>query len=451
MSRRAAFRKRGCMKTARLAFLALLALLLLTVVGSGCTITIGPYDDTGEGAPRGTSVLPDPVEGPVDEPLLDEAQRARKEEADRYIAQVIYKGGEILHAVELPSGDVLDFINRDTLPALPYELPPLPFAAEDLVLPPGVEMGLTELEQIPELLALAATATPFHRPTFWPYILGDAPDATSIEDYLARYQVGGDPSSIDRLYAGLVSTIPNHGISGAMNQFRPQVAPQSFSLIEFAVYCPADGPVQELVGVVISVDKANVFGTSRQMLSDDQPRLHIEYAHPEDGQVSLDWDGMDGKFVGNPLRLHHPGQKVPVSVIGGTQVEHLMAIFQMPVTGDWWIAYNGDLLGYYPASLFTMLNGGACASAWYGEVYNPNPGDPVKTEMGSGRFAEAGLLNVAYVRSPKSHDFSLFGTEPQDDFHMIPYTPLCYDRSPLWDGVFLLGGPGGKNPGCKWP
>jgi len=121
-------------------------------VGSACTITIGPYDDAEETGPRNTSALPAPKDGPADEPLPDAAQQARKEEADWYTANVVYKGGEILQAIQLPSGDILDFIKRDTLPALPYELPALPFAPEDLVLPEGVEFGLTELEQSPELL-----------------------------------------------------------------------------------------------------------------------------------------------------------------------------------------------------------------------------------------------------------------------------------------------------------
>jgi hypothetical protein len=160
---------------------------------------------------------------------------------------------------------------------------------------------------------------------------------------------------------------------------------------------------------------------------------------------------MDGAFVANPFRRHHPGQKVPVSMLGGTQVEHLMAIFQVP-WGDWWITYNGDWLGYFPASLFTKLNGGACGSAWYGEVLrNPNKPVTMNTEMASGKFAETGWLNAAYVRNPKYIDLSWKIVEPQDDFASAPYAPLCYDRSPLWDGVFFLGGPGGNNPGCIWP
>jgi hypothetical protein len=436
-------------------FVFLFLLLALALVGSACTITIGPYDDADGTGPQNTSALPAPKNGPADEPLLDAAQQARKEEADWYVANVVYKGGEVLHAIQLPSGDVLDFIKRDTLPAFPDELPALPdelsalpFAPEDLVLPEGVELGLTELEQIPELLELAATATPFHRPTFWPYILGDAPDATSIEDYLARYQEGGQPSSGRRLYAGLASLEWNRGVSGYMNQFRPEVEPDSFSLIEFTVFCPAEGPAQEQIGIVISVDKRNAFGMDQKKHLDDDPRLHIEYARPVNGHVQYIWDEMDGAFVANPLRLHHPGQKVPVSAPGGARVEHLLAIFQVP-WGDWWITYNGNLLGYYPASLFTMLKGGACGSAWYGEVLNRKPG-AIETEMGSGEFAEAGLLNAAYVRNPVYFDLSWQQVEPQDDWSMIPYNPLCYDRSSLWNHHMILGGPGGKNPACEW-
>lgn len=163
------------------------------------------------------------------------------------------------------------------------------------------------------------------------------------------------------------------------------------------------------------------------------------------------WDELDGGFVGNPFRRHRPGEKVPFSVAGGTQIEHLMAIFQAPGTGDWWIMYNGDLLGYYPATLFTMLNGNACGSAWYGEVFNWKLDPTIKTEMGSGKFAETGMLNAAYVRNPTYYDLSWWNVEPEDDLLQGPYEPLCYDRSQLWEGVLFLGGPGGKNPGCKWP
>jgi hypothetical protein len=422
--------------------------LLLPLVLAGCTIYIGPYDDeTGGTANQGGDVV-----------SPEEAQQAREAEAWSYIANVVYKGGEVLYSFELPSGDILDFVNRDTLPAV-YELPALPLALE---LPPGVELGLTEIEQIPELLELTAIATPFLRPTFWPYILGET-DATSIEDYLARYQMPGQPTAADRLYAGLISAKPNRGVSGFVNQFRPEVEPQSFSLIELTVACPADGPVQEQVGVVLSVDKVNSFGNNQPPLADSQLRLHIEY---DNAQINYSWDNLDGHFVANPIRRHQPGEIVPASVLDETMVEHLLAIFQSP-TGDWWIAYNGDLLGYYPASLFTMLNGSACISAWYGEVARTRPNTTTnsgwaKTQMGSGELAEAGLLYAAHVRDPKYYDLTWAPVTPTENppfsQTMTPNKPLCYNRSKLtyipapWDSTFLfLGGPGGKSPGCTWP
>jgi hypothetical protein len=64
-----------------------------------------------------------------------------------------------------------------------------------------------------------------------------------------------------------------------MNQFHPRVEQGSFSLMEFAVFCPAigsdQGPVQEMIGIVISVDKVNAEGRG------GEPRLHIEVALPD--------------------------------------------------------------------------------------------------------------------------------------------------------------------------
>ena len=96
--------ERTVMETSlRCIFACLLFLPALASVGSACTITIGPYDDTGGTAPPKTSVLPDQQGGPADEPPLDEGQQARLEETEGYTRDVIYKGGEIVAAVELPA------------------------------------------------------------------------------------------------------------------------------------------------------------------------------------------------------------------------------------------------------------------------------------------------------------------------------------------------------------
>jgi Neprosin len=200
-------------------------------------------------------------------------------------------------------------------------------------------------------------------------------------------------------------------------------------------------------------DKVNPFGKNHQALTDGEPRLHVEYAHVENGQVKYDWDGADGAFQPNPLRpRYHPGQKVPVSVPGGTQVEHLLSIFQVP-TGDWWLAYQHELLGYFPAGRFTMLNSGACVVAKYGEIARVKPASgkrPPKAEMGSGRFAEAGAGHAASVRSPRYFDLLWFTRVPPNDA-MAPSEPSCYTRSNLNNDIFFLGGHGDADRGCTWP
>lgn len=115
------------------------------ILGLGCTLQL----KLGEGPPEQETgplpLLPDPGDGLEDDISLDAAQQARKEEADRYTAEVIYKGGTIVASLLLPSGEVVDLIDRNTVPGLPHALPTLPVGPEALVLPPGVEYGLLEL------------------------------------------------------------------------------------------------------------------------------------------------------------------------------------------------------------------------------------------------------------------------------------------------------------------
>jgi hypothetical protein len=423
-------------------------LLVITPLLGGCIIELGAGHDQSAGGDTPSSGGGGGATG------LSGAQQARKDEADRYVAQVIYKGATVTQSLQLASGDIVDGLDRSTFPDLPYSLPPLPFLPADVTLPPDVTLAIPDVDQIPELSDLASTAAVFHRPTFWPYILGET-DATSIMDYLDRYEVGGAPVG-NRLYAGLVSDQANRGVSGYMNQFQPEVTAGSFSILEFTVACPALNPT-EMIGVVISVDRHNVGGRNPQGAFDGLPRLHVEYANSKSGKMKYVWDELDGTFVANPIRRVRPGQIVPVSVLGGAQVEHLLTIFQAPI-GDWWVAYDQELLGYYPASTFTLLNGGACESRWYGEVYNPNPKNgAVKTEMGSGKLAAAGRPNVAYVRGPEFFDTTWFSVEPIDKIAAGPNVPSCYTRStlgpdPVSGGqIFTFGGPGGKAPECQWP
>jgi hypothetical protein len=212
---------------------------------------------------------------------------------------------------------------------------------------------------------------------------------------------------------------------------------------------------------VISVDKLNAEGRG------GEPRLHIEVALPDLQGGGPDpvykWDGADRYFRPNPFRRHRPGEVVDVSVLAGKQVEHLMGIFQMPGTGDWWLFFDNDLLGYYPADIFTTLHAGACGSGYFGEAAWRKPKDPnaqnrwPKTEVGSGQYANTGPLLTAYVRKPQYVDPTYWYPrdvqQPYGEFADSPQA--CYtarvDLSNGYVDYVWVGGLGGYDPNCLVP
>jgi hypothetical protein len=423
---------------------------------SACVIVLGdgfgPPDGSGKAGDGQTFELPEPDQWQVDPVERTPEQQRKAEEADAYIAKHVYEGRPIVKTVQTYSGDILDYMK---VPPLDIPIPEIPPLLESPVLPEGVTLGLTEVEKYPEFWGPIDT-TVFKRPDFSRYIMDDT-GATSIEDWLENHQVHGVPDDPHRLYAGLNIAAPNRGVSARINQFHPEVADRSFSLIELAVACPAVGPAQELVGVMLTVDRVNLGGDKA---SPPVPRLRVEYYSDVNGKVVGSYDKWEGHFKEELVRPTDLGMALDeVSVPGGPQVEYWLAIVMDPL-GNWWITYNGKLLGHYPAHLFTMLNQGACRTSLYGEVYNPTPEQGrVKTEMGSGQFHTAPAGHVAWVREPKYLDMNWFVTDPKDDAFAAwskPYEATCYSRSSMVDlgtpwQYLLLGGPGGKDPLCTTP
>jgi len=440
-----------------------LGLLLSTIVGSGCTIRIGggfsPLGDDGtsqdedEGTP---TRLPEPDIWRVSPPELTPEQQQKQDEVDQYLLEE-YRDYEIVATTQGYSGDIIDWMNSDSLPGPQLEPPPPTWTAADLVPSPGAGLARTELELYPELRGPEGT-TPFHRPDFAAYVLGQT-GASSLEDYLDSYQEGGQPSGQKRLYAGFRWDVPNMGASGSINQYGGDVEQGTFSLIEIAVACSGlDEPnTLEQIGAVVSRDKVNFPG-----FFDTNPRMHIEYL--AEGYESMRkrkgaWDHQRSGFIAQRGRPYGPGVVVPASTLGlGTPPQEHRFDIQQDASGNWWIAHNGNTLGYYPASLFDLLNLGACRSAWYGEVFDPTPTDWTWTDMGSGEFGPAAYGYAAYVKDPIYRDLLNAPTAPIDDplvnLQMTPFANACYTRAtmtkaaPPWGRYLYLGGPGGDAPGC---
>jgi hypothetical protein len=398
------------------------------------------------------SPLPEPAVWHVPPPQLTLEQQQRKEEVDQLLAEQ-YRDYYILEATQGYSGDIFYWVDPTTIPGSFLTPPPPTWTAEDLIPPAGAELGRTELELYPELRGSAGTPIP--RPDYSRYIMG-LTGATSVQDYLQNYQVSGQPAGQNRLYAGLHSLIPNMDASGNINQFHGDVEDGTFSVIEIAVVCPMFGDMQELIGVAVSRDR-----TTSGSAGDGKVRLRIEYTTnggASFGDLIGGWDEKYAGFVPYHARPYGPGGEVPASLPGlGTQEEHRIDIFQS-ASGDWWIAHNANLLGYYPANLFKMLNGGACRAAWYAEIYDPTEGVWTWTDMGSGADMALGYGYLSYVRNPMFRDVIYGPWHAADcvlpECEAKPYDNKCYSRSPLltftspWNYFFYVTGQGGDATGC---
>jgi hypothetical protein len=374
-------------------------------------------------------------------------QQQRQEEVDTYNVRLYAaQGWELVTTTVTENGQSIDWI-ADGSAAGFYDEPPPPSA--DIALPAGVTRQLTELDEHPELVGPLGTI-PIYRNRFAPYVNGES-GASSLEDFLANHQEMGRTDGANRLYAGLISETQNTGAVGWVNQFGGDVESGTFSLIELAVFCgdPKRPDTLEQIGIVASRDRAN--------FNDALLRLRVEFmtAGPKTfGNEKGGWDGRQIGFQPVTGARYAPGMLLNASTVGGHQEE---ARFEIRLfDGKWWVGYNGNWLGHYPASLFTAMKSDACGAAWYGEVYDPSPDHWTITGMGSGQFANSGFGNAAWISNPVMYtDASGFWTSPSADKSMTLEDPACYTRTPVApraNGLppwFFLGGPGGKAPGCK--
>jgi hypothetical protein len=193
----------------------LLLLFLIMAFGCGCTITLGDGSallDDDSGAEPEAPRLPDPTEWRVAPSPLTPEQQQRQVEVDQHVIEQ-YGDYRIIETTQGYSGDITDWVDSATIPWAFLTPPPPTWTQEDLQhLPEGAELARTELDLYPELRGPAGT-TPIHRPDFSVYVMG-LTDASSPQDYIDNYQVGGQPSDKNRLYAGLISVLPNMGVSG---------------------------------------------------------------------------------------------------------------------------------------------------------------------------------------------------------------------------------------------
>jgi hypothetical protein len=193
---------------------------------------------------------------------------------------------------------------------------------------------------------------------------------------------------------------------------------------------------------------------------DLKPHLFIYYTtngYTADGNNLGGYNRMYDGYVQYSSTVFPGSLLAPSSVYGGPQYDISMKfqLYREPTNGElnWWIAVQGEWMGYYPASLFNGGIGNDCSYIGFGgEIYSAlsNP-DSTKDQMGSGWEAQAGWTRAAFMRNlrnqsdlngtmvnndgtPSSDTASGTGSNPYD-------IVLDMNSGSSWDSYLYVGGP----------
>ncbi|THG13226.1 hypothetical protein TEA_008612 [Camellia sinensis var. sinensis] len=134
-----------------------------------------------------------------------------------------------------------------------------------------------------------------------------------------------------------------------------------------------------------------------------------------------------------------------------SDINTVEAGWQDPRSGDWWLQYGNELVGYWPTSLFSYLADSASQIQWGGEVLNfESGGQHTTTQMGSGHFPEEGFGKASFMKNIQIVDGSNHLIAPIG-VGTFAEQSNCYNvqmgNDGDWGNYIYYGGPG-RNPSC---
>jgi hypothetical protein len=137
--------------------------------------------------------------------------------------------------------------------------------------------------------------------------------------------------------------------------------------------------------------------------------MHLFCYSTRDGYLNLVHPGCYnnscGDFVQVSTTVFLGAEYAPVSESNGFQKEIDVHWSKGGPDGDWWLAIDGENVGYYPKALFDALGQNADHIDFGGEIVDTRAsGHHTSTQMGSGEFASAGYLHAASMRRLRYHD-----------------------------------------------
>ncbi|KAL3537238.1 hypothetical protein ACH5RR_000604 [Cinchona calisaya] len=265
--------------------------------------------------------------------------------------------------------------------------------------------------------------------------------ARSIKKKLITPQIHPSGDGGHHEYACVASSGKYYGATANMNVWSPKVQDnEGFSLSQFWIvggFGPSLNTIE--VGWIVYPD---FFGGTR-------PRL-FTYWTRDSYQKTGCYNLLCSGFVQLSKRIALGIEIRPQSSYHGPQHEIILTVWK-DRRGTWWLRLGKEVIGYWPAALFTSLADGASVVQWGGELVTPILSGPhTTTQMGSGHFAEERFKGASYMRNLHVVDASNTLRSP-GQFNYVVGNPNCYNlklgRSRVWEDYFFYGGPG-RNPKC---
>jgi len=359
----------------------------------------------------------------------------------------------------------------DWVPADPKDMEGAPILAEKTTSPPGAQLAVTELDEEPDVRGPDGTV-PIVRFNVEAFLKNNPDNLPADPAQVLQKLPPPSPDGTGRYHITAEVDNTAFGSDGYINIWDAG-GPQLHNETDIAQTFVGRGLDSVEIGKIESPDLNG--GSSAPFLF----TFFTTTGHTTQGN----WQGSyNQQFCGwkQISTTVAPGAAFAsnVSVFNGNQVDYRVTILRggtSPTTpGDWFVFFNGSVIGKYPSSRFNDPATGCMGSGdlfgssgmklnasralFYGEVFDASAPLFTTTDMGSGAFASGGWQHAAYFRniawynSLTSAFFFPAGSTASTDSACYTGTNVFTSSDPNWKAWFFHGGPGGDifiNPVCK--
>ncbi len=435
------------MKTPKLLLFVILLLFLLLLLNLYMTwkMRYEPSDPRDRSTPNDTTLLTERVK--------NKAERARMES---YL-QEFQNGQNIIKTITLPSGEIIDFIDLYSQPALRKHK----ISREQVQMAPStipkLAQGDTMIRSKDYLTrnmiydltgdTCPAGAIPIRRLTMQTLTRFE-----TLEDFFHKGHgyikppCGGDGgSSAGHEYAHAYRNVDNWGAESNLNLWDNYVEKaDEFSLSQMWVVRGSGDNLETLEAG---------WQVYKDLYGDWGPHLFI-YFTPDNYGDGGGYNLSTGDFVQVNSSVYIGGGFTHHSSLDGTQYFIKLLIYKDGENGNWWLKYGDTWVGYWPRSLFDSngLYDHAAEVDYGGEIVNTRTdGRHTRTDMGSGHWPSEGYGAAAYHRNIKYVDTDNYYRN-STGMTASRSNSNCYDisltsSSGSWEVYFYFGG-SGYNTSC---